>query len=205
MSQCRRVLEAGLVYWRGFLAVPKIILAGDSIGAKQCILRICPGAEAIVFGKVWTTTYRFSSQFTMHCSLPAQKCRRCSCVCVMHEAGNRDVRLNCSRCYRTRCKGERDGSVPFPVDKGLSFKGVHSPHTHVVMAARVEVTFFQCEFQKRELDLITYWGQDSPCALYVLGVGLRKVWTSYCHTCSCVFYGYFSINIVCVIPASSAS
>ena len=71
------------------------------------------------------------------------------------------------------------------------------------MATRFEVTFFQVKFQERELDFVISWSHNSPCALYVSGIRLRKVWTADCYTGPRVFYGHFPINISCVIPTSS--
>lgn len=83
------------------------------------------------------------------------------------------------------------------------FKGLYLPYTNVVMATRVQVTFFQVKFQKREFYLVTERSDYSPCTLYVLGVGLGKVWTTERYTCSCVLYWHFPVNVVCVITAGS--
>ena len=85
----------------------------------------------------------------------------------------------------------------------LVFFSVYSPHTNIVVAARLLVTFFQVKFQKREFDLVTNRNQYSPCTLYVLWVGLGEVWTAECYTCSSVFDWYFAINIFCVISTGS--
>ena len=86
----------------------------------------------------------------------------------------------------------------FPV-----FVSVYSPHTNIIVATRLLVTFFQVKFQKRELDLVTNRSKYSPRTLYVLGVGLGEVRTTECYTCSCVFDWYFAINIFCVISTGS--
>ena len=85
----------------------------------------------------------------------------------------------------------------------LVFILVYSPQTNIIVATRLLVTFFQVKFQKRKLDLVTNRSQYPPRTLYVLGVGLREVWTAECYTCSCVFDCHFAINIFCVISTGS--
>ena len=85
----------------------------------------------------------------------------------------------------------------------LVFILVYSPQTNIIVATRLLVTFFQVKFQKRKLDLVTNRSQYPPRTLYVLGVGLREVWTAECYTCSCVFDWHFAINIFCVISTGS--
>lgn len=85
----------------------------------------------------------------------------------------------------------------------LVFFSLYSPHTNIVVATRLQVTFFQVKFQKREFDLVTDRSDYSPCTLYVLGVGLGEVWTAECYTYSCVFDWHFAINIFCVISSGS--
>ena len=81
---------------------------------------------------------------------------------------------------------------------------MYSPHTNIVAATRLQVTVVQVKFQKREFDLIANRSHYSPSTLYVLGVGLGKVWTVECYTCSWVFDWHFAINVVCVISPGSA-